>query len=64
MLPAVMVSGFTTPEKRTYSVLLSKETCFSPDTTKLPLDNTSTTVAVTEPLNTLLALPRFCLHMK
>ena len=55
-LPTVIVSGLTTPEKRTNSVPLSNEICFSPLTDKLPFGNTSITVTVIEPLNTLLDL--------
>jgi len=56
VLPAWMVSGCTTPDKRMYSVPLSSAICFSPATIRLPLGSTSTTVTVTLPLKVLLEL--------
>jgi hypothetical protein len=56
VLPREIVSGLMTPENLMNSVPLSKPTCFSPLTTKFHFVNTSTTVAVKDPLNTFLAL--------
>src|SRR5512135_1338711 len=53
LLP-LMVAGFTTPEKRTYSAESLIATCFSPATRRLPFGNTSGTVTVIAPENVLL----------
>ncbi|MDT4818877.1 hypothetical protein FQZ97_519810 [compost metagenome] len=50
------VRGFTTPEKRMYSVPWLMPICFSPLTSRLPLAMTSVTVTVITPLKVLLAL--------
>ena len=42
----LMKYGLTTPERRMYSVPCPIATCFSPETVRLPLGNTSITVTV------------------
>src|SRR5450755_1285939 len=54
-LPASIVVGLTTPDRRTNSEPVLMPICFSPLTTRLPLGRTSMTVTVILPVKTLLA---------
>ncbi len=55
-LSPVIVRGLTTPEKRMYSAPWLMAICFSPETMRLPLASTSSTVTVMVPLKVLVAL--------
>ncbi len=55
VLVVEMFTGFTTPEKRMNSSPWLMASCFSPDTSRLPLGNTSITVTVMVPVKSLLA---------
>ena len=54
MLPARMLTGSTTPERRMNSEPWLMPICFSPVTTRLPFGSTSITVTVMLPVNRLL----------
>ena len=53
MLPGCRERGSTVPEKRSTSTFWFTPICFSPASTRCPLGNTPTTVAVIEPENVL-----------